>query len=418
MSNNHPQPPSLAWAFFLFQNNPVFRKKEFLQMDYLHGIHVIEVNDGVRAVRTVSTAVIGVVCTGDDADEASFPLNKPILTTNPKTLMAKAGKTGTLYRTLETISNIVSTPTVIIRVPDAQGDELTANVIGTIAEDGTGTGIQALADAKALLGVKPRILACPGLDNKDVTTALVAMAKKLNSFCYASCVANSKEEAIQYRKNFGDRELMLIYGDYVNFNVKKGVEDICYASACAVALRAKTDKEIGWMKNISNLTIPGVSGVSKVISFDIQDSSTTANFLNQNDISVSIREDGFRIWGARTTSSDKLYAFEQATRTAQIIKDSFGQAFLWAIDAGVANVPKEVVDSMNQKFREWVSGGYLIGGKAWIDKEDNNASSVLDGIYRIRYDFCPVPSIECLEMRQYITDEYLVDLTAKQAGGK
>ncbi len=383
--------------------------------EYLHGTRIIEVNDGTRSVRTVATSVIGVVCTADDADATTFPLDKPILTTNPRSLMGKAGKSGTLYRTLETISNMVATPTVIVRVAEAEGDQLTANVIGKINEDGTGTGIKALSDAQSLLGIKPRILACPGLDNKDVTTALVAMAKKLNAFCYASCIGNNKEEAIAYRKNFGDRELMLIYGDYVNFNVMKGAEDTLYATACAVALRARTDKEIGWHRNISNIEIAGASGVTKVVSFDIQDSSTDANYLNQNDISVALRYKGFRIWGGRTVSSDKLFAFEQYTRTAQVIRDTFGEAYDWAIDKAMTkNLIKDVVEMVNAKFREWTAQGYLLGGECWVDKEENTKESMKDGIFRIRYKYCPMPSLECLEARQFVTDEYLVDLT----GGK
>lgn len=40
---------------------------------YHHGVRVAEVNDGTRTNRTVSTAVIGVVCTASDADATTFP---------------------------------------------------------------------------------------------------------------------------------------------------------------------------------------------------------------------------------------------------------------------------------------------------------------------------------------------------------
>ena len=49
---------------------------------YHHGVRVAEVNDGTRTIRTVSTAVIGVVCTAPDADATTFPLNQPALVTN------------------------------------------------------------------------------------------------------------------------------------------------------------------------------------------------------------------------------------------------------------------------------------------------------------------------------------------------
>ncbi|AJJ69396.1 putative major tail sheath protein [Yersinia intermedia] len=40
--------------------------------DYHHGARVIEINDGTRVISTVSTAIIGMVCTSDDAD-ATLP---------------------------------------------------------------------------------------------------------------------------------------------------------------------------------------------------------------------------------------------------------------------------------------------------------------------------------------------------------
>lgn len=50
--------------------------------DYHHGVRVIEINEGSKTTRTVSTAVIGVVCTATDANQDYFPLNTPVLITN------------------------------------------------------------------------------------------------------------------------------------------------------------------------------------------------------------------------------------------------------------------------------------------------------------------------------------------------
>ena len=49
---------------------------------YHHGVRVVEINEGVRPIRTISTAVLGLVCTADDADATIFPLNKPVLLTD------------------------------------------------------------------------------------------------------------------------------------------------------------------------------------------------------------------------------------------------------------------------------------------------------------------------------------------------
>ncbi|CGI88156.1 major tail sheath protein [Salmonella enterica subsp. enterica serovar Typhi] len=53
-----------------------------MAQDYHHGVRVVEVNEGTRSITTVSTAIVGMVCTGDDADAKMFPLNKPVLITD------------------------------------------------------------------------------------------------------------------------------------------------------------------------------------------------------------------------------------------------------------------------------------------------------------------------------------------------
>ncbi|PVF71913.1 phage tail sheath family protein [Proteus mirabilis] len=74
-----------------------------MAQDYHHGVRVIEINEGTRPIRTISTAIVGVVCTADDADEKTFPLNKPVLLTDVSQAIGKAGKTGTLASTLKAL---------------------------------------------------------------------------------------------------------------------------------------------------------------------------------------------------------------------------------------------------------------------------------------------------------------------------
>ncbi len=73
--------------------------------DFHHGTQVVEINDGTRVISTVSTAIVGMVCTGPDADAATFPLNTPVLITDVLTAAGKAGKTGTLAAALQAIGD-------------------------------------------------------------------------------------------------------------------------------------------------------------------------------------------------------------------------------------------------------------------------------------------------------------------------
>ena len=123
-------------------------------MTYHHGVRVVEINSGTRPLRTIATAIIGLVCTAADADAAAFPLNTPVLVTNLYTAIGKAGTTGTLLPTLKAIASQTNPIVVVVRVtPGADEAATNAAVIGTVTAGGQKTGLQALLDAEAVTGV-------------------------------------------------------------------------------------------------------------------------------------------------------------------------------------------------------------------------------------------------------------------------
>ncbi|GEM_PF-1765990 len=42
-----------------------------MTQDYHHGVRIEEVNESTQTITTLSTAIIGLVCTGGDADAAA-----------------------------------------------------------------------------------------------------------------------------------------------------------------------------------------------------------------------------------------------------------------------------------------------------------------------------------------------------------
>ncbi len=119
-----------------------------MAQDYHHGVRVVEVNEGTRSITTVSTAIVGMVCTGDDADAKMFPLNKPVLITDVLTASGKAGESGTLARSLDAIADQAKPVTIVVRVPQGETeDETTTNIIGAVTAEGKKTGMKALLGA-------------------------------------------------------------------------------------------------------------------------------------------------------------------------------------------------------------------------------------------------------------------------------
>ncbi|WP_270562299.1 phage tail sheath protein [Citrobacter portucalensis] len=329
--------------------------------DFHHGVEVIEINDGVRTISTVSTAIIGMVCTASDADDKTFPLNEPVLITNVQSAIGKAGKKGTLSTSLQAIADQCKPVIVAVRVaegaedpddPEAGKKQTISNIIGTTDENGKYTGLKALLTAQTVTGVKPRILGVPGLDSQEVATAR------------------------------------------------------------ALGLRAKIDQTIGWHKTLSNVGVNGVTGVSASVSWDLQEPATDANLLNKAGVTTLIRNDGFKFWGNRTCSDDPLFLYENYTRTAQVLADTMAEAHAWAMDKPITpTLIRDIVSGINAKFRELKSNGYIVDGSCWYDPESNETATLKVGKLYIDYDYTPVPPLENLTLRQRITDTYLANLS-------
>ncbi len=389
-----------------------------MSTEYLHGVRVIEINNGSRPLRTASTAVIGLVATGEDADAATFPENRPVLISNLPDAIGKAGTKGTLAPALSAIYKQTNALTVVVRVPTSKekndnGADQDAKTIGAF-ENGRYSGAKALLAANAELGVVPRILGAPGLDTQEVTTELVSIAQKLRGFVYARAVGNTKEEVATYRNNFHARELMLVWPDFTGFDEAAKKTATINAVAVALGLRAKLDHEVGWHKTISNVGINGVTGLTIDVDFDITSTATDANYLNSKEVTTLVREQGFRLWGSRTCSDDALFAFENYTRTAQVISETIAQNHLWAIDKPLTpGLASDIIAGINAKLREFTSAGYLLGGSAWYDSTLNSKDTLKEGKLAISYDYTPVPPLENLNLRQHITDIYLIDFARR-----
>ncbi|HGU9805518.1 TPA: phage tail sheath protein [Citrobacter freundii] len=390
--------------------------------DFHHGVEVIEINDGVRTITTVSTAIIGMVCTASDADDKTFPLNEPVLITNVQSAIGKAGKKGTLSTSLQAIADQCKPVIVAVRVaegaedpddPEAGKKQTISNIIGTTDENGKYTGLKALLTAQTVTGVKPRILGVPGLDPLEVATALASTCQSLRAFGYVSAWGcKTISDAINYRENFSQRELMVIFPDFLAWDTTTNETAAAWATARALGLRAKIDQTVGWHKTLSNVGVNGVTGVSASVSWDLQEPATDANLLNKAGVTTLIRNDGFKFWGNRTCSDDPLFLYENYTRTAQVLADTMAEAHAWAMDKPITpTLIRDIVSGINAKFRELKNNGYIVDGSCWYDPESNETATLKVGKLYIDYDYTPVPPLENLTLRQRITDTYLANLS-------
>lgn len=386
-------------------------------MSFTHGLTITEKAAGPRALGALSSAVIGLIATATTTGDAeaqtaldqAFPLDTPVLISGDVDIAAgNAGDGGTLAPALTAIGDQASPIVVVVRVAEgADQDETDANVIGS-TDGNTYTGLQALLAAQARLGVKPTIIGAPTLDSQPVVEEMVSVAKKLRGFAYAGAKAADgftpaadEAEAITYRDNFAHRELMLIWPD----TEAKGGDII----ARALGLRAQIDEATGWHKTISNVPLVGVTGLEQDVHFDLTDPSTPAGVLNASEVTTVIRQTGFRLWGNRTCAGDDApnFAFESAVRTSHALQEIIELAVAPFIDQPMTiGLIKDLLETMNARFRQLAVEGRLIGAEAFFDPAQNSAQELAQGRPRFRVDFTPVAPLENPNIDLVITDFY------------
>ena len=109
-----------------------------------------------------------------------------------------------------------------------------------------------------------------------------------------------------------------------------------------------------------------------------------------------------------------MLAAESYTRTGQAVAETVARGHLWAIAKPLSpGRAGDIITGINASLRNYNSGGYLLGGEAWYDDKVNNKDTLKAGKLAVSYNFTPVPPLENLNLRQSITDIYLIDFARR-----
>lgn len=394
--------------------------------NFLHGVDVVEIDNGPRPIQTVRSSVIGIVGTAPLADETAFPLNTPVLIAGSlreaAKLVAKEDSEskgrGTLPDALDSIFDQAGAVVVVIRVEQAEEDtQTTANVIGAVdGSTGDYTGCKALLGAESKLGVVPRILVAPGFTHQrasganGVVSELVGIAEKLRAVVIADGPNTTDEAAKTYAGDFGSPRVYVVDPWVLKLD-EKGEPKPQPASPCVAGLIAKSDNDRGFWWSPSNQNINGIVGTVRPVDFTLGDNTCRANLLNEGKVATIIRQDGYRLWGNRSLSSDPKWMFLCVRRTADMINESLLRAHLWAVDRGITKTYLEdVVAGVEAYLRNLTAKGAIIGGSCWADPELNTPDQIQLGRVYIDFDFTPVYPAERVTFRSHLTNEYLKEI--------
>jgi phage tail sheath protein FI len=384
---------------------------------FLHGVEVSEISSGPRTIRTTKSSVIGLIGTAPDADNASFPLNKPVLIVGSRREAAKLGDTGTLPMAINGIFDQIGAMVIVIRVEEGADEaETIANIIGGVdAQTGDYKGVQAFLSAESIVHAAPRILIAPGFTHQrpnnqanPVISSMLVIADRLRAVIIADGPNTNDQDVITWRKDFGHARVYVV-DPWVKIFIDS--EQVVPPSPYIAGLIARSDNENGFWWSPSNQEIYGIVGTARPVDFTLGDANCRANFLNENEVTTIIRQEGYRLWGNRSCSSDPKWAFLSVRRTADLINDSLLRAHLWAVDRNITRTYlDDVVESVNAYLAHLKALGAILGGQCYPDPELNTPANIAQGKVYFDFDFTPPYPAERIVFRSHLINDYIKEL--------
>ena len=330
--------------------------------------------------------------------------------------------TGVLTRIASGSITAKSKVKVAYNRPDPTAVQAADVVGGVTAATGAYTGVRALLGASSAVKVTPKILIAPGftgevtktgqkIDGVPVTSELEGIADRLGAVIVADGPNTNDADAIAYRELSGSRRVFVVDPWVKVLDPATGQVVSRSGSARVAGLIAKSDNERGFWWSPSNREISGIVGTSRPVDFALGDPNARANHLNENEVATIIQQDGYRLWGNRTCSSDPKWAFLSVVRINDQINESVQRSHLWAVDRNITKTYLEdVVDGVNAYLRELEGLGAILGGRCWVDPELNSPATFKKGRVYFDYEFTPPYPAERITFRSSLVDEYLKEL--------
>ncbi|MBI6915662.1 phage tail sheath subtilisin-like domain-containing protein [Pseudomonas juntendi] len=380
---------------------------------FFHGVTVTNVDTGARSIALPSSSIIGLVDTFTEGGTATAKYNDLVLITNEREAVAAFGEASAITkacRAIYTRAKAVIVCCGVAKAVDAAAQ--TSSIIGGVLANGKRTGLQALLDGKSRFNAQPRLIVAPKHSaTQAVATAMDALAGKLRAVAIIDGPGTTDEAAMAYAKNFGSKRVFMVDPGVQQWDIIANGTVDGPGSAWTAGLFAWTDTEYGFWASPSNKEFVGITGTTRSVEFLDGDDTCRANLLNNANIATIIRDDGYRLWGNRTLSSDAKWAFVTRVRTMDIVMDAILYGHKWAVDRSItATYVKDVTEGLQAFMRDLKNQGAIINFEVYADPVLNTASQLEQGKVYWNIRFTDVPPAENPNFRVEVTNQWLTEV--------
>ncbi|MBV4492235.1 phage tail sheath subtilisin-like domain-containing protein [Pseudomonas oryzicola] len=380
---------------------------------FFHGVTVTNVDTGARNVALPSSSIIGLVDTFTEGANVSAKVGDLLLITNEREAVAAFGADAAITKACRAI--YTRSKAVIVATGVAKGADAAAQIsaiIGGVQASGKRTGLQALLDGKSRFNTQPRLIVAPKHSaTQAVATAMQSIAEKLRAVAIVDGPNTTDEAATAYAKSFGSKRIYMVDPGVQVWDTATNATIDAPASAWAAGVFAWTDSEYGFWSSPSNKEFVGITGTTRAIEYLDGDETCRANLLNNANIATIIRDDGFRLWGNRTLSSDPKWAFVTRVRTMDMVMDAILYGHKWAVDRGITSTYiRDVTEGLQAFMRDLKAQGAIINFEVYADPVLNTASQLEQGKVYWNIRFTDVPPAENPNFRIEVTNQWLTEV--------
>lgn len=405
---------------------------------YLHGVETIEIEKGARTIRTVKTAVVGLVGTApiQNVDDEYKTINEPVLISSDVDAVKYFGNATdgfTIPQALDAIFDQGAGVVLVVNVFDPEkhnsvSDVTKADIIGSVdANTGKRTGMQAFKDCYSLFGFFPKTIIAPVYcEDKAVVSEIQVICDKIRAIGIVDApVGTTVQDAIKGRGpqgtinfNTSSDRIVLCYPHLKVYDANSDSNVLePYSQRLAGVIAAK-DVDKGYHWSPSNTEIKGIIGVEKQLTSMINDPTSEVNTLNESGIVTVFNSygTGYKTWGNRSAAyptSTNVTNFINIRRTADILHESVEYSMLQFIDYPIDNgLIESITESVNSFIRTLIGRRALIDGKCSYNADKNPVTEIANGHILFDIEFMPPVPAERITFESFIDIELLKSLGA------
>nr|WP_313665491.1 phage tail protein [Brucella intermedia] len=377
--------------------------------DPTFGLSITRIDNEPRLAILTDMSIVGMVFTAPAADADAFPYDRVVqFYSDDVAMLAKMGKTGTGPVAVELINQQLGefqAAATIIGVRVEEGADVDATIVNLRGNINDRTGMYALLNSGAELGLTPRLICVPGFTSQiaegasanAIVAGLPTLLDRLLAVAVVDGPSTNQAAAIAWRESIQSERIVPVDGG-VKYMNDEGEVVVVPASPAIIGVAVRRDHEFQGrpFHSWANQPIYGIVGPSRPIEFSILDGATEGQQLLAKNIGVIVRgessdgaiaDGGYVYVGTDTCSEDTLWRFYNQVRGRDYIHLMFIKTLRYFL--GRRNIDRgtieDILATMKGGLRDIQATGDLLGFRVGFNKNANSPEQLRLGRFTVAF---------------------------------